>query len=60
MRATPYKVRFMFRPVKLEHQGLGRGWIDGYATAKAAKAEVSRVNAKTEKHGVSAVYLGKE
>ena len=60
MRATPYKVRFTFRPVRLEDQGKGRGWIDGYRTATAAKAEVARVNEHTERHGVSANYLGRE
>jgi hypothetical protein len=60
MRETPYKVRFTYRPVQLQEQGKGRGWIDGYRTARLAKEEVARVNERTDKHGLSAVYLGRK
>jgi hypothetical protein len=52
MRATPYKVQFK--------TATGRGWIDGYTKAAAAKAEADRVNASTQKTGMTAVYLGHE
>jgi hypothetical protein len=50
MRNMPYKVQFQAPNHK--------GWIDGYATAKTAKAEVERVNAATERTGWTAKYLG--
>jgi len=60
MRTCHYKVRFSYRPVEIEKQGTDRTWIDGYYTATAAKAEVERVNERTERHGVRAEYLGDE
>jgi hypothetical protein len=52
MRAMHYKVQFRAPNHK--------GWIDGYETAKTAKAEVERVNATTERTGWTAEYLGHE
>jgi hypothetical protein len=60
MKTAPYKVAFAFRPISVLEQGRNRGWIDGFTTARAAKAEVARVNEKSDKHGVTAEYLGKE
>ncbi len=48
-----YKVQFI--PVMTP----GNGYIDGYRTAKRAKAVVAAVNAQFDKdHKIRAVYLG--
>jgi hypothetical protein len=47
-----YRVRFLSLDT-------GKGFIDGYRTAKAAKAAVECWNAATDKTGVRAEYLGK-
>ena len=62
MRTCHYKVRFTYRPIEIDSQPIGErrfgSWIDGYTTARAARAEVERVNERSDRHGVSAEYLG--
>lgn len=47
-----YKVQFV-------NVASGKGFIDGYKSARRAREVVLLVNASTEKTGIQAVYLGK-